>query len=213
MTRCRASSSRPASGTSGAVTLLHPSWWPPRWVAHILDAATSITAAVVALPRSSMIGSGDGAMTVSSSAVRSWRLSRNQRATHPPSTGRRSCDRRAGGKFPPVGPDPHRRAAWRARRKTRRPRRSKSMLNNGLSAHMVRLEDEVAHSTVEPPPATPVHRSWRCAQLAAATVVGIVVCGVGAATTRPAGVSAAGLPGRSAWSRAGPPCASRPVGR
>jgi type VII secretion-associated protein (TIGR03931 family) len=69
----------------------------------------------------------------------------------------------------------------------------KALLKNGLSAHLVRIEDEVAHSTVDPPTATPVHRTWRGAQVAAAVVVGIAVCGVGAATTRPAGVSAAGF--------------------
>ena len=177
----------------GPVTLLHPSWWPPRWVARILDAATSITPAVVASPRSSMIGSGDGAVTV---VELGGEVVAVCRGTSAPRIHRQPVDAAViaaqAASAHPSGPIlidvPH--GVHGAEQVALAVR--KALLNNGLSAHLVRLEDEVAHSTVEPPPATPVHRSWRCAQLAAATVVGIVVCGVGAATTRPAGVSAAG---------------------
>ena len=177
------------------VTLLHPSWWPPRWVARIVDAATSVPPEIVALPRSSMIGRrhGSGAAMVVELGDEVVAVCRGTSVSR---IHRRPVDAaviaaEAAGVDPPdtiLIDVPHGVHGGEQFGLAIR----KALLRIGLSATLARLGDDGAHSTVEPPTAVPARRTWRCAQVAAAVVVGIVVCGVGAATTRTAGVPAAG---------------------
>ncbi len=177
------------------LTILHPSWWPQRWVARIVDAATPVTAEVVARPRSAMIGRSQrcGAATV---VELGGEVVAVCRGTHPPRIHRRSVGATviaadAAGADPSdtiLIDVPHGVPGGDQFGRDIR----KALQHNGASANVVRLEDELRPSTDEPPRALPVRRSWRCAQVAAAVVVGIVVCGVGAATTRPPGIGAVG---------------------
>ena len=173
------------------VTLLHPSWWPQRWVARIVDAATSVTPEVAALPRSSMIGRGSGAATVvelSDDVVTVCRGVGVPRI-HPRLADAFAIAAAVSADQPDLvlidvphgvpGGEPCGIAI------------RKALLHSGIVANIVCLEDDVVPSAVEPPTAAPLRRCWLSAQVAAAAVVGIVVCGVGVATTRPAGVSAA----------------------
>lgn len=182
-------------GTDGEpLTVLHPSWWPQRWVTRILDAATSVTPEVVALPRSAVIARrhGSGAATVVELGDEVVAVCRG---TSAPRIHRRSADvvaiaTEAAGADPsdkilidvPHGVHGGEQIGLAVR---------EALLRNGVSASVVRLEDEIAW-TAEPAAVAPVRRSWLRAPVAAAVAVGIVVCGVGVATTRPADVSSAG---------------------
>ena len=177
------------------VTLLHPSWWPPRRVDRIVDAATSVAREVVALPRSSMIGRrhGSGTATVVEVGDEVVALCRGTTLPriHRRAVGAEAIAAQAAGADPsdtilidvPDGVHGGEQFGIGVR---------KALLHNGIAASLVRVEDEVARATVEPPTAIPVRRTWLYARVGAAMVVGIVVCGVGAATSRPAGSSVAG---------------------
>jgi type VII secretion-associated protein (TIGR03931 family) len=178
----------------GPLTVLHPSWWPQRWVTRVRDAATSVTPEVVALPRSAVIARrhGSGATTVielGGDVVAVCRGTSVPRIHRSADVVAIAAD--AAGADPPnkiLIDVPHGvRVGDQLAVAVR-----KALLHNGVSASVVRLEDEVRLSTAEPPAVVPVRRTRLRAQVAAAVAVGIVVCGVGVATTRPAGVSAAG---------------------
>lgn len=173
------------------VTLVHPSWWPQRWVARILDAADSVIPDVVAQPRSSLIGSVSDATTVvelSDEVVAVCREATPLRG-HPRSADAATIASAAGADRPervlidvPQGVHDGESYADAIRR---------ALLHNGITADIVRLEDALAWSSAGSSTAAPVRRSWLGPQILAAAVVGIVVCGVGVATTRPAGGSVA----------------------
>ncbi|MFN8032247.1 MAG: type VII secretion-associated protein [Mycobacterium sp.] len=170
----------------GPVTLVHPSWWPPRRVARAVDAATSVAAEVLATPRSALIAGHqrDAATTVveladdivaicaADGSIR--RLARSDDASAVVSgiaEGHILIDA-------PHGVHGAQELAAALR---------KALVCRGLSAAIVRLEERMEPPTAEAAPADPVRRSWLSARAVAAALVGIVVCGVGVATTRPSG--------------------------
>ena len=175
------------------LTVLYPSWWPQRWVARIVDAAASVAAEVVTVPRSALIArrrSGGAATVVELGAeVAAVCRGTSVPVVLPRSVGAALIAAEAASADtsdrilidPPHGVHGGEEFGFAIR---------KALLRNGVTATLVRLEDEVTPSTVETPTAAPVRRTWLRAQVAAAVMVGIVVCGVGAAATRPAGVSA-----------------------
>lgn len=175
------------------VTLLHPSWWPQRWVARIVDAATTVTPEVVAQPRSSLIGRrfGSGTGTVVELGQEVVAVCRG---AHLPRIHCRPVD--AAVIAAEAGADrseailidvPHGVHGGAQYGNAVR----KALLDNGVVARIVRIEDGVTSATVAPPTVAPTRRRPLSAQVAAAAVVGIVVCGVGAVTVRPAGIPAA----------------------
>ena len=177
------------------LTVLHPSWWPQRWVARVLSAATSVTpeVAVVAQPRSVVVARRAGG--VATVVEVGDELVAICRGTGAPRIHRRAVDAAAIA-AEVAGADssegilidvPH---GVRGGDQFALAIR-KALRHNGVTASMVRREDELAPSTVEPAAAVPMRRAVRWAPISAAAVVGIAVCGVGAATTRPAGVSVA----------------------
>jgi type VII secretion-associated protein (TIGR03931 family) len=176
------------------VTLLHPSWWPQRWVARIVDAATTVTPEVVAQPRSSLIGRrfGSGAATVvelGDEVVAVCRGANLPRIHCRPVDAAVIAAEAGADRSEAILIDvPHGVPGGAQYGHDIR----KALLDNGVTARIVRIEDAVASSTVAPPTVAPVRRRRLSAEVAAAVVVGIVVWGVGVATTRPPGMSAAG---------------------
>ncbi|HTY27788.1 MAG TPA: hypothetical protein VMD51_06535, partial [Mycobacterium sp.] len=169
---------------SQPVTILHPSWWSPRRVARILDAASSVAAEVVATPRAALISeqhAGD-VVTVVEFAEDVVAV-----CTGGGSTCRLSGWDDAASIAADITADrvlidaPHGVHGAQELGATLR----KALLRIGLFAEIARIEEQVVPSTTEIAAAEPMQQSRFPAQMVAATVVGIVVCGVGLATARP----------------------------
>lgn len=170
------------------LTVVHPSWWPRRRVARVLDVAASVVPEVVALSRSAVIAhhQGCGEATVvelGDEVVAVCRGTRAPRIYRRPVEAAAIAAEAAGADLPegilidvPPGVQGGTQFGVAIRN---------ALLHNGVMATVVRIEDGIARSTPEPPMAARVRRAWPRAQIAAAVVVGIVVCGVGAATTSP----------------------------
>lgn len=177
------------------LTVVHPTWWPQRWVARVLNVATSVVPDVVALSRSAVIAhqQGCGEATVVELGDEVIAVCRGIRA---PRIYRRPVEAaaiaaKAAGSDPPGGiliDVPHGVHGGEQFGNAIR----KALLHNGVTATMVHIEDEVPPSDAELPLSAPLRRAWPRAQIAAAVGVGIVVCGVGAATTSPVRTPAAG---------------------
>ena len=174
------------------VTLLHPSWWPQRWVARIVDAATSVVPEVAALsavvddrPR---LRRRDGRRTGDEVVAVCRGVGA---AAHPSSIGRRIRDRRGGSSADQ--PDwilidvPH---GVPAVSSSASP--SEKLFSTAGSSPTWCLEETSCHRLSSRQRRLRSVARGLSAQVAAAAVVGIVVCGVGVATTSPVRVSAAG---------------------